>query len=59
VYICAMPNRPGTTQSNCGPGPAQPTLAVPGPQVKPMGRPDTTHLTKAHRDPLNIDSVFN
>ena len=72
MYIFVVPNRPaestqflarpksGTTQPNCGPGPARPTLwAVPGPQVKPTGRPGTAHLTKAHRGPLNIDSVFN
>jgi hypothetical protein len=33
--------------------------AMPRPQVKHTGRPDTAHLTKAHRGPLNIDSIFN
>jgi hypothetical protein len=72
VYICAVPNRlaqstqflarhrSGTAQPNCGPGPARPNIwDMPGPQVKPMGRPGTTHLTKAYRGPLNIDLVFN
>jgi hypothetical protein len=30
-----------------------------GLKFKPMGRPGTAHLTKVHRGPLNIDSVFN
>jgi hypothetical protein len=72
VYICVVPNRPaestqflarpksGTTQPNCGPGPTQPNMwVVLGPQVKPTGRSGTVHLTKAHRGPLNINSVFN
>jgi hypothetical protein len=72
VRICAMLNslvqsiqfltrlRSSTVQYNCGSGSARPnTWAVPGSQVKPTDRPDTAHLTKAHRDPLNIGSIFN
>jgi hypothetical protein len=72
VYICVVPNGPaqstqflaqhrsGMVQPNCGPGPTRLNMwVVPGPQVKPMGRPGTTHLTKAHRGPLNIDLVFD
>jgi hypothetical protein len=72
AYICAVPNRSvqstqflarhrsDTTQSNCGPGPVRPNMwVVPGPQVKPMGWSSMTHLTKAHRDSLNIDLTFN
>jgi hypothetical protein len=62
VYLIAGPKHTifGTDQPNYGPGLARPNMwVVPRPQVKPTGWSGTTHLTKAHRGPLIIDSVFN